>query len=94
MLEKTCKVTVSNLQFCILQKEEEQVQAIADDNKSDEDFDKLKDESKEKDSPKKVKPAVKRTPKVWEFKHFFDYIIYINSDLTSFALKQPAVKQN
>ena len=47
-----------------LQKEEEQVQAVVDDNKSDEDFDKLKDESKEKDSPKKVKPAVKRTPKV------------------------------
>ncbi len=50
------------------------MQAIADDNKSDEDFDKLKDESKEKDSPKKVKPAVKRTPKVWELKLFFDYL--------------------
>lgn len=48
----------------LLQKEEEQVQAVTDDAKSDEDFDKLKDEAKEKDSPKKVKREVKRTPKV------------------------------
>jgi hypothetical protein len=48
----------------LLQKEEEQVQGVTDDNKSDEDFDKLKDETKEKDSPKKVKRDIKRTPKV------------------------------
>lgn len=49
----------------LLQKEEEQVQAVTDDTKSDEDFDKLKEEVKEKDSPKKVKREVKRTPKVF-----------------------------
>ena len=51
----------------MLQKEEEQAQGVTDDNKSDEDFDKLKDETKEKDSPKKVKRDIKRTPKVKTF---------------------------
>lgn len=40
------------------------MQTVTDDNQSDEDFDKLKDETKEKDSPKKVKRDIKRTPKV------------------------------
>ena len=42
--------------------EEEPVNSA--ETKSDEEFDKLKDSPKEKESPKKIKREVKRTPKV------------------------------